>query len=370
MPLQLRYSDLAKHISTSSLRRGTTYYRRGAVSEVALVDSRTIVGYVRGSSSKPYETRIMVSQGGGIERSECTCPLGGFCKHVAALALAAFDELANNPYGTLVLVEDQRPAWEKSVASLLELENETIEEQRPAYELYLAIRLYSLKKQPASLQVRPRVFDRKTGQFSFKIKWPAFSVYSRNFRSDKLSVEQAFYLRQLATTLELYPGSLRDWETVPEERIGAFWSVLKTASEHRVGLLTEVTDEPVAMSTIPVKRELWIEQADTEHVLVRESFLLAGQELDHEQMIILGEPPCCILIIKGMTPVSWHPLTTTNKQPFTTFAPIRIPLADVDAFQNKYAPILARHYSLQSRTKRVVVPELGIGTRRAQSDHS
>ena len=43
--------------------------------------------HCRGSASKPYRVTVLLGPRGGIQTTACSCPVGGACKHVAALLL-------------------------------------------------------------------------------------------------------------------------------------------------------------------------------------------------------------------------------------------------------------------------------------------
>ncbi|MEN8505500.1 MULTISPECIES: DEAD/DEAH box helicase [Paraburkholderia] len=53
----------------------------------------TLSGDVQGTQPSPYRTRVRFRNGGGLPwaQSDCTCPVGRNCKHVAALLLAALE---------------------------------------------------------------------------------------------------------------------------------------------------------------------------------------------------------------------------------------------------------------------------------------
>ncbi|NIF77298.1 helicase [Paraburkholderia sp. Cy-641] len=64
----------------------------GAVSNVTW-QGATLSGDVQGSRPRPYRTRVRFRTDGGSPwaQSDCTCPVGRDCKHVAALLLAELD---------------------------------------------------------------------------------------------------------------------------------------------------------------------------------------------------------------------------------------------------------------------------------------
>ena len=67
--------------------RGEAYAEAGMVLSLA-AKADTIKAEVAGSSPYPYGVRLHVSDG-NIDSGECTCPYGGWCKHMAAAAITA-----------------------------------------------------------------------------------------------------------------------------------------------------------------------------------------------------------------------------------------------------------------------------------------
>ncbi len=75
-----------------TLAKGADYVRRGRVREIwyeKADDAGTLFGAVQGRESSPYTAAILIGLNGGKPKfdTQCTCPLEGECKHVAAIAL-------------------------------------------------------------------------------------------------------------------------------------------------------------------------------------------------------------------------------------------------------------------------------------------
>ncbi|MEO8284339.1 MAG: SNF2-related protein, partial [Pseudarthrobacter sp.] len=81
----------------TSLSRGRTYSRKGAVSSVEWNPKNLeLKGTVQGNRSAPYRTRAAFKNGVGglrLEWGSCSCPMQFNCKHVAALLL----EISSGP---------------------------------------------------------------------------------------------------------------------------------------------------------------------------------------------------------------------------------------------------------------------------------
>jgi hypothetical protein len=79
-------NDILRHVGARAAEAGRVYHRQGRV--VAFEESPPeIVARVQGSSPTPYSVRVKVAaadgQGPRIEGA-CSCPVGAYCKHIAA----------------------------------------------------------------------------------------------------------------------------------------------------------------------------------------------------------------------------------------------------------------------------------------------
>ena len=95
--------------------RGLEYADEGRVTDLR-VDASLIEAVVRGTA--PYETAWRWN-GNGTWVSECSCPIGGQCKHavaVAALVLDGDDEAADSLLEPIVRLREGRARWERQAA--------------------------------------------------------------------------------------------------------------------------------------------------------------------------------------------------------------------------------------------------------------
>ena len=86
---------LQEYWDPRSLGRGKAYFEGGRVGRIDIESNDeaglVIGGDVEGSSAKPYRTSLTLVDDSGqwtVESDECSCPLGGSCKHAVALLLA------------------------------------------------------------------------------------------------------------------------------------------------------------------------------------------------------------------------------------------------------------------------------------------
>ena len=89
-------SQLAFYFDQGAWSRGTTLYLQNKVISSQLTpdgEGWRLQGQVEGSEARPYtvNAELRVSPGGNLSewRSGCTCPVGRYCKHGAALGILA-----------------------------------------------------------------------------------------------------------------------------------------------------------------------------------------------------------------------------------------------------------------------------------------
>lgn len=73
-----------------SFQRGKQYYASGAIQE-PVRQGLEIRAECYGSRDEPYRVRAVLGEN-GIQTASCTCPRGGFCKHLVALLLTYIHE--------------------------------------------------------------------------------------------------------------------------------------------------------------------------------------------------------------------------------------------------------------------------------------
>ena len=81
----LSHQQIVDWTGETSIKRGTPYVND------ALFDTRrtglALKARCQGTAAHPYRVTATLGAQGGITRSTCSCPVGGRCKHVAALLL-------------------------------------------------------------------------------------------------------------------------------------------------------------------------------------------------------------------------------------------------------------------------------------------
>ena len=106
--LELTDEALARAYDPGSYRRGVAYAREDRCRLLSSPPG-TVRGTVEGSGRRTYLTRVswVIDRRGVLISDECSCPLGGDCKHCVALLLTARDQLqglgGTAPLGTAPL---------------------------------------------------------------------------------------------------------------------------------------------------------------------------------------------------------------------------------------------------------------------------
>ncbi|TEB07964.1 SWIM zinc finger protein [Pelotomaculum schinkii] len=88
--LFLTEEQIRKLADGSSFRRGIDYYESGNISN-PVRQGKELRGECYGSRDQPYRVRVVLKKN-GIEDASCSCPRGGFCKHIVALLLQYIHE--------------------------------------------------------------------------------------------------------------------------------------------------------------------------------------------------------------------------------------------------------------------------------------
>ncbi len=92
---RLTAQEIADQTDPGSYSRGRDYRRQEAIRQ-PIRRGRTLSALCRGSEPTPYRVRVTLADPGTSTRkiaaAVCTCPRGGFCKHIVALLLTWIEE--------------------------------------------------------------------------------------------------------------------------------------------------------------------------------------------------------------------------------------------------------------------------------------
>src|ERR1700681_995708 len=100
-------ADVEANFDNRDLRRGRSYWRSGAVRDLAIGKGGLyLTSKVRGTRPKPYDVTVHIDRlpptkartSRLIFATECSCPVGLDCKHAAAACLEALSRQNKPPH--------------------------------------------------------------------------------------------------------------------------------------------------------------------------------------------------------------------------------------------------------------------------------
>jgi len=77
--------DVRSLVGEASFQRGQKYFRAGSIFDTRRA-GMTLKAQCEGSRSTPYRVEVTFNNT-GVADTDCSCPIGGYCKHVVALLL-------------------------------------------------------------------------------------------------------------------------------------------------------------------------------------------------------------------------------------------------------------------------------------------
>lgn len=102
----LTQTDVREWIEERFFERGKRYYEQDRIQHVRRSD-RTLIAECEGSRPDPYRVEVTLDDA-GIAQSQCSCPMGGYCKHTVALLLTWIDREEGVPDDASLQAELQK----------------------------------------------------------------------------------------------------------------------------------------------------------------------------------------------------------------------------------------------------------------------
>ena len=89
LAISLSENYVYQYFGSTYAGRGDSYQRNRRVVSARLdPDTKTLTGAVKGSAVRPYDVKVrLAGDCSTIKSVDCSCPMGGYCKHAAALLL-------------------------------------------------------------------------------------------------------------------------------------------------------------------------------------------------------------------------------------------------------------------------------------------
>jgi len=245
---------------------------------------------VLGSQPEHYEVDLDIDKSGEVTDSDCSCPVGYACKHVAAVGLKALVELSRKPSlakqsqsqtpllwapALTKLIDGQREqsAIPFQLQLLLSFEKDWRYGQDMIKQTYLQRfggrrQTRTMPRQSSdplwNVTLRPRLFNPATNHFSIsKIKWSDASYNSTiywDYVEGKLSEMQHAYLQLLTAGINRYGNG---WEQIRDDMARFIWKLLGEHADYGVTLLGgEKGQYPIVISQTPLIVGLRIDETE------------------------------------------------------------------------------------------------------------
>jgi superfamily II DNA or RNA helicase len=352
---------LAGSYDPGSLARGHAYADEDRIKLLGSGPG-SLKAVCRGSGQASYLVRIRWHERSGFVdlEDDCSCPLGGACKHCVAAILTA--RRRTTPPAAIAkgpIVAD----WRRALAGL---EAGEVEGHGPAGEVGFALRVEVHHPRPNrySTSVGPRVTIRplRRGRSG---KWIKTGASWRDVGSPHALTgsepRQRAALRALMASggIDRYLVSAED---VPLDQFGPdLWYQLERAIEVGIELVGERPADVVELSPTPALPGVDLTADDTGAVTVSIGFTLddAPVELAGERGGLLGTPahglwvaePDRLLLVPLAAPL--HPAIAR----LAVVGGLTVPADDVDELLDRYQPELARYAAVDSSDGSVAIVE-------------
>lgn len=372
MNYSLILEAIEDYVESDSYRRGKAYWHSGRVGEIRR-EADKILGKVQGSQIRPYEVEIILDEEGIVE-SICSCPVGYACKHVAALALAAF---SNQP---TKLRKAADPGW-ADILNRAVTQTQNVQDVPSQNQLQLLLRLeekyeygpsFSKTQAPLwQLELRPQVYypDRQRASMTV-LQWKD-CLYTYSMNKGILPPKQAWFLRQLTQALQMsdHFGDTR-WLGVTARNAYAVWNVLNQREAQDVPLFFWGRwDRTVLLSQSPLVMAFTIRDGERDGgkgVWFERSLRLEGVPVD-TPVLWFGNPPSFSVRLDESSYslpsaprfeiISLHSVENIPAaEPDFLSKPLFVPDREIPVFVNQFAPALVRHYEIDNQSTRVTLP--------------
>ncbi|MCC5953165.1 MAG: DEAD/DEAH box helicase [Acidimicrobiia bacterium] len=348
-----------------ALARGQTYAEEGRVTIVSS-DARSITAVCLGSGRATYLVRIRWTRSHGVLNldDDCTCPLGGACKHCVATIVTVRDQ-SQRPQGRDGAATAAAPAAAASVGgsalvdwrqALADLTHDEHHVEHTGLALQIVVhrpersRFASAASTPR-LTIRPLRRGRSGRWVKTGASWRDItSPYNRDMADVDRSHRAA--LRALTTSCsgDLYYATS---QAVSLTSFGPdLWYQLERALEAGVVLVGGGDHRTVALSPVPATAHVDLTADADGSVLVAAGFVVDGQPLavPPDGGGLIGSPPHALWVTRGdelfLVPFAapLHPSVAR----LATDGGVVVPEGDVDELLDIYQPALARHATVAS----------------------
>jgi len=344
-------AQIRQVVGGGAYARGLEYARRGMViSSTWSPDGRALTGIVRGSGRHPYRVFVELAASGTVVDTTCTCPVGDYCKHVAALLLD--DQERHAP---------KAPAWELQLADALGTTLPTKATSDLGLELEVVVDDYA--ERPVRLRARPVMRSAK-GRWVRKVSW---EMLTRGYSAQQFDARQTAAMsavHRLTGQSASYYAPAAAWIWLDTAGSG-LWSALTDVRRSEVAVVVAGTDTEVTFHDEAAHASLDLRRTPDGGIEGLPIVMLADAAL--LDYTLLGSPDTVALLWwEGDSPRS-APLHLARFDAALSLGaaavvgprhPVVVPHEDAARFLHRYYPRLTLLLEVTSRDGSVDAPAL------------
>ncbi len=374
--------DLRDLVGDACLRRGRDYVRQRRVGSLRPNGSRGVMATVRGSG-RSYSTQVELSEGGEFLGGDCSCPIGGDCKHVVAVTITARETFGMaggvgragsvGPSAAAAVrplrAVPATPDWELLLTGLVTAPVEAatytplgllleVTAPRPTY--------YGAEPRNSSPRITLRpLIPGKTGWIKTGVSWSKLSYLGYGTAAPVPRQQQALLrLQAMATETHRYYSPP---DVVDLEHLGHGWlDALRQCQRSGVTLLTDQRHSgEVRLAGEPAHLAIDLVRAADGAIRLLPSVALPDEFDDSEtgeprSWITVGSPPVGLWSSAGndLWLAGFDPPLDAESARLLQHGPLDIPVHDAERFLTTVAPVLARRFPVTSPDGSVQVSEV------------
>jgi SNF2 family DNA or RNA helicase len=392
----LTTNKIANYVGSTFYHRGVRYFKENRVSGIEL-SGLEIAGLVKGSGCKVYRSVINSNGRGGIKSSSCSCPIGGGCKHIAALGLAFLNwgdepqeaEIISRENQNIAPVKSKvasvkKTAWRKEFDKIAN-NTKNDEQETLMYEMELIFELRSAQDfdLPAesgyALVLRPRGKNKFTGKKSFSaFEWKD-AQYGYSVNPIRKSAE--YFLKELYKPLILgaannynhYYWREQKWLPIVGANAGMVWHLLKNHRFYNIDLVFgSAASIPINIDSKPISVKAAITDIYKGFRLKNE-LVCDDKILNPDFAIMFGDVPQFALIGNNLVDppaankqknitaeISLFPVNhIADMNVFKLLQkPLAIPESDWPDFRRDYLPKVMRGMEIANLSQKITIPKV------------
>ena len=366
-PLDLDDPGLFRTYDQRSVERGIRYADEGRV-EVVEVGPGWATGEVQGTDVEPYLVDVeWLDQARGVSIvDECSCPLGGDCKHAVALivtlarinlgiepprhAAAPSGSPVTRPgYGVTLPAAAAAPPrtdWRQALAKVAADTGSGAAPLALQFFLVAPKATYYNPHPPLRVEVRPMRMGAKGKWVKTGASWRDVESPYLHFDLRNADASQLVTLRAMAqsTGAGLYAVG---GNSVPLDRFGGgMWTSLRNATDAGVELIGAGGVHSVTLSSDPAELVVDLTATDDGGITLRTGFRYQGAVVapSQDRVLVVGSPPHGLCFVDGgdVTLVPLSEQVHDGVAQLLAAGTLSVPAADVDEFLDGYQPQLAR----------------------------